>query len=218
MHRSAFARCRDAVGISQVGSMPTPAEQKALAFVALVVLLGGAVRVVRGGALTPPAATPAEQQALARQAYSASSTAVVTADKRGKRGGKAASKAPKRRYAGAKFDSTGVLIEGSGVVSTTGFPPPNARLDIDSRSPGAAGAWTGASVPDARRIDLDAAPAEEIERLPRVGPALARRIVANRDSLGPFGSLSGLRRVKGMGPATIERLAPLVTFSGQTRR
>ena len=31
--------------------MPTPAEQKALAFVALVVLLGGVVRVVRGGVL-----------------------------------------------------------------------------------------------------------------------------------------------------------------------
>jgi DNA uptake protein and related DNA-binding proteins len=198
--------------------MPTPAEQKALAFVALVVLLGGAVRVVRGSALSPVAPTTGEQQALARQTYAASSTAVAAAAQKGRKKGNPAGKAPRRRYAGAKFDSTGVLIEGTGVVSPTGFPPPGPRIDIDSRPSPPAGASNGAAVPDARRIDLDVAPPEEIERLPRVGPTLARRIVANRDSLGPFGSLAGLRRVKGMGPATIERLAKLVTFSGQTRR
>ena len=67
-------------------------------------------------------------------------------------------------------------------------------------------------------VDLDVADAGQIARLPRVGPALARRIVANRDSLGAFGVLSALGRVKGIGPATLQRLAPLVTFSGQARR
>jgi DNA uptake protein ComE-like DNA-binding protein len=67
-------------------------------------------------------------------------------------------------------------------------------------------------------IDIDVANAGELERLPRIGPALAKRIVANRDSLGPFGSLPALRRVKGVGPAIIEQLAPLVTFSRQMRR
>jgi competence protein ComEA len=198
--------------------MPTPAEQKALAFVALIVLLGGAVRVVRGNALSSPSASAAEQQSLARQTFAASSSAVAAAARNGKGRGKASSKAPKRRYAGAKFDSTGVLIEGSGVVSTTGFPPPSPRIDIDSRGVQASGAVGSPPSATAKRIDLDVASPNEIERLPRVGPALARRIVANRDSLGPFGSLSGLRRVKGLGSATIERLEHLVTFSGQTRR
>jgi competence protein ComEA len=58
----------------------------------------------------------------------------------------------------------------------------------------------------------------EIERLPRIGPALAHRIVANRDSAGPFGGLEGLRRVRGVGAATLKLLGPLVTFSGQARR
>lgn len=198
--------------------MPTPAEQKALAFVALVVLLGGAVRVGRGSALSPPTPTAGEQQALARQTYSANSTAVAAAVQKGRKKGNSAGKAPRRRYAGAKFDSTGLLIQGTGVLNTTGFPPPGPRIDIDSRPAAPTGPSNGAAVPGAKRIDLDVAPPDEIERLPRVGPTLARRIVANRDSLGPFGSLSGLRRVKGMGPATMERLAPLVTFSGQTRR
>jgi len=198
--------------------MPTPAEQKALAFVALVVLLGGAVRVGRGRALSSPAASAGEQQALARQTFAAGSSAVAAGAKRGQGRGKPGAKAPKSRYAGAKFDSTGLLIEGSGVASTSGFPPPYPRIDIDSRRSGTAAAPSGPPLAGIARIDLDVAPPAEIERLPRVGPALARRITANRDSLGPFGSLSGLRRVKGIGPATIERLAPLVTFSGQTRR
>jgi competence protein ComEA len=54
--------------------------------------------------------------------------------------------------------------------------------------------------------------------LPRIGSALAHRIVANRDSAGPFGSLEGLKRVRGVGVGTLKLLAPLVTFSGQTRR
>lgn len=204
--------------MGDLGPMPTPAEQKALAFVALVVLLGGAVRVVRGSALSSPAASAGEQQSLARQTFAASSSAVAAAARNGKGRGKATTKTPKRRYAGAKFDSTGVLIEGSGVVGTTGFPPPSPRIDIDSRGVQAYGASNSPPPAGAKRIDLDVALPEEIERLPRVGPALARRIVANRDSLGPFGSLSGLRRVKGIGPATIDRLEHLVTFSGQTRR
>jgi competence protein ComEA len=53
--------------------------------------------------------------------------------------------------------------------------------------------------------------------LPRIGPALAKRIIADRDSLGPFGSLEGFQRVKGVGPAMARTLAPYVTFSGTPR-
>ena len=62
-------------------------------------------------------------------------------------------------------------------------------------------------------IDLDIASADEIETLRYIGPALAKRIVADRDSLGPFGSLDGLQRVKGVGPKLAARLDSTVTFS-----
>lgn len=222
--------------------MPTPAEQKALAFVALVLLLGGAVRVVRGD--SPATANSAEQQALSRQATAAESATTIESGKRAEKGLNRGKKARRGRYAGAKFDSTGVLIEGTGVVSSTGFPPPGSRIDVDMRDrplatvgrpPRGGGAWRGASefsgtsgaagaagasdFPGATsRLDLDLADAAAMERLPGIGPALAKRIVASRDSLGPFGLLSALGRVKGIGPATMKRLAPLVTFSGQARR
>jgi competence ComEA-like helix-hairpin-helix protein len=62
-------------------------------------------------------------------------------------------------------------------------------------------------------VDLDTAGLEQIVALKHVGPALAKRIVANRDSFGPFGSLEGLQRVKGIGPSMVEKLDSAVTFS-----
>jgi competence ComEA-like helix-hairpin-helix protein len=100
-----------------------------------------------------------------------------------------------------------------------GFPPPGPRIDTDVRgvrasNPAAAPKTKGKDAPSGP-IDLDTATQQEIESLPRIGPAFAKRIVANRDSLGPFGSIDALKRVKGMGKATLATLAPLVTFSGR---
>ncbi|MGH7695045.1 MAG: ComEA family DNA-binding protein, partial [Gemmatimonadaceae bacterium] len=66
-------------------------------------------------------------------------------------------------------------------------------------------------------IDVDRATAEELERLPRVGPTLAKRIVSDRDAHGSFGSLTELMRVKGIGPKLKQRIASHVTFSGSVR-
>ena len=63
-------------------------------------------------------------------------------------------------------------------------------------------------------VDLDTAPELQIERLPRVGPQLARRIVEERAAHGPFGSLEGLKRVSGIGPATLKGFERTASFSG----
>ncbi|MFL5573219.1 MAG: ComEA family DNA-binding protein [Gemmatimonadaceae bacterium] len=62
-------------------------------------------------------------------------------------------------------------------------------------------------------VDLDVATEKEIEGLRHIGPALARRIVADRDSFGPFGSMDGFLRVKGVGPSMVAKLDSSVTFS-----
>ncbi|HEV7763783.1 MAG TPA: helix-hairpin-helix domain-containing protein [Thermoanaerobaculia bacterium] len=67
-------------------------------------------------------------------------------------------------------------------------------------------------------VDVDRAQEWEILSLPKVGPALAHRILANRDSLGPFGSIDELRRVKGVGDAVVDAITPYVTFSLQPRQ
>lgn len=58
------------------------------------------------------------------------------------------------------------------------------------------------------RVNLNFASAEQLEALPRVGPALAARIIAGR----PYRSLADLDRVKGIGPSTLSALTPLVAF------
>jgi competence protein ComEA len=66
-------------------------------------------------------------------------------------------------------------------------------------------------------VDLDRASVEQIEALPGIGPALAKRIVAHRDSVGTFGAIEALCEVRGVGPKLAERLRPLVTFTAPRR-
>lgn len=56
-------------------------------------------------------------------------------------------------------------------------------------------------------VDVNRADLESLQTLPGIGPAIAERIlVARRERL--FTSLDDLVRVKGIGPATVDRLRP----------
>lgn len=58
-----------------------------------------------------------------------------------------------------------------------------------------------------RRVSLNTAPRDDLERLSGIGPALAGRIVAHR----PFYRVDELLAVPGIGPVTLEGLRPQVT-------
>ena len=200
--------------------MPTPSEQKALAFVVIVILLGGAVRVLRAGATTPP--TQAQQQGIVRQAHAADSASKAQSARQ-------AAPRSRARARTSRRDSSGTVITGvvpivspfssSGqppATSPLGFPPPSPRIDVDYRRPAVPASKGALSATDPQaRLDLDNATAQQLEGLPALGPAMARRIVANRDSFGPFKAIENLRRVRGIGPKTLARLAPLVTFGAR---
>jgi competence ComEA-like helix-hairpin-helix protein len=64
------------------------------------------------------------------------------------------------------------------------------------------------------KIDVDRADVIDLTRLPRVGPALAQRIVAWREQHGAFGNIGRLDSVAGIGPKLLDALRPYVTFSG----
>ncbi len=59
-------------------------------------------------------------------------------------------------------------------------------------------------------IDPNVAGDVELDRLPGVGAARALRIVQEREEHGPFTSVEDLARVPGIGPASVERLRPLL--------
>ena len=59
-------------------------------------------------------------------------------------------------------------------------------------------------------VDLNDATATELVALPGIGPAMAGRILAYRKEHGRFASVDDLDRIRGIGPATLRRLRPLV--------
>lgn len=59
-----------------------------------------------------------------------------------------------------------------------------------------------------RLIDVNNASARRLERLPRVGPAMAARIIEHR----PYRTPEDLLRVPGIGPATLEQIRDRISF------
>jgi len=59
-------------------------------------------------------------------------------------------------------------------------------------------------------IDLNTASESQLQTLPRVGPATARR-----EANGGFRTVEDLTQVKGIGPRTLETLRPLITVGAR---
>jgi competence ComEA-like helix-hairpin-helix protein len=114
-----------------------------------------------------------------------------------------------------------VVLLASGVLRAGCAPriPPREMLPGQAVDPSAlADSAEALAAQEARRsrpleagetLDPNRAPEEELDRLPGVGPGLARAILAARDTL-PFRSPEELARVRGIGSSTLERLRPWI--------
>ena len=61
------------------------------------------------------------------------------------------------------------------------------------------------------QLDVNAADWPELAVLPNIGESLAKRIVEDRALHGPFREPSDLRRVRGIGPKTLEGMKPYLS-------
>jgi competence protein ComEA len=66
------------------------------------------------------------------------------------------------------------------------------------------------------QIDINRAQWPELTLLPDIGETLARRIVDSREKEGPFRSHDDLRRVRGIGAKTMEKLRPFLAPVGES--
>lgn len=180
-------------------------ETRAVAFIGLLLALSAAVRLADRPApleIEAPAVDLAELEAASRRKLDGADPGrarTAEADRVGDAGRTGASTG-----AGPPGSATGASAVEAAVDAWRRWP---AETSPASRATEAAPAGSrGASGP----LDLNRATAAELTRLPGIGDVLARRIVAYRDSVGGFRSLEQLERVRGIGPAMMNRLAPLI--------
>lgn len=226
--------------------MPTPGERRALIFIAVLALLGVAVRGFRELRSDPPVA--GDRAGLARQIEAVDSAIAAGGTKRGPgaHAGRATAAKPKEQpRAGGSAVAQPALPEwppqarfpkewlapgpadlARGDARRQRQPPQDSahlegsrraiaapRRAMPSETAAAAGGGHRASSATGAPVDLDTAPLDEIASIPVIGPALARRIVTDRIEHGPFGSIDGLERVRGISRALARRFQSYVTFS-----
>lgn len=127
---------------------------------------------------------------------------------------------PAERKALILLFSLGVVGQGVRWVATRPGEPPGEVQLLDVLPPRSPLPHRDSALALARplapgeRIDADRAGPEELARLPRVGLALAKTIVADRQANGPFGGLTALDRVPGVGPGLLKAVGPHLSFSG----
>ncbi len=59
-------------------------------------------------------------------------------------------------------------------------------------------------------VNINTATVAELDRLPGIGPALAKQIVAYREANGRFSTVADIQRVKGIGKKKYEKMKPLI--------
>lgn len=84
------------------------------------------------------------------------------------------------------------------------LPPGTSPCDIPGNSESAGG------VTPVRRLNLNRASRQDLQRLPGIGPVLADEIIRHRERHGPFQKVEDLLIVPGVGPTRFRRLAPML--------
>ena len=93
------------------------------------------------------------------------------------------------------------LNDGEQVVVGSALPVPAPAPGTDVGT----GVGVGGS-PQQGLVNLNTASAEELEELPRIGPATAEKTIAHREANGNFTSVDQLLDVSGIGERTLEGL------------
>jgi competence protein ComEA len=95
------------------------------------------------------------------------------------------------------------------VVTRAAGSAPTALKSSSRSSTGTSSRASGKKVlPAPGSIDLNKATAEDLQKLPGVGPSTAQKILAFRAQAGRFTSIEQMMDVKGIGPAKFAKMRP----------
>ena len=91
------------------------------------------------------------------------------------------------------------------------YVPFSGEEDLEKLGPYGPNSYAADPGVAVEQISINAASAEELDRLPGVGPVTASAIIQERTARGgSFSSVEDLMHVKGIGPKTFQRLRPYV--------
>ena len=212
-----------AESVQAVGAQQSPGTQSTAQPGASESAQGGAsgeatVRVHVAGAVNNPGVYTLPAQGRTVDAIAAASGAAADAD------------LDRVNLAGTLSDGVQIYVPHRGETAAPAQIQPNggtANAGQGNSANGAAqnGASQGGTQPQPARtltasgsaqkgsspVNINTATAEELQSLPRIGPAMAQRIIAWREAHGGFRSVDELDAVPGIGPSMLENLRPLVT-------
>lgn len=172
------------------------------------------VRVHVAGAVNNPGVYTLPAQGRAVDAIAAASGAAADAD------------LDRVNLAGALSDGVQIYVPHRGETAAPAQIQPNGgTANAGQGNAGNGAAQNNAAQPQPARtltpagsaqkgstpVNINTATAEELQTLPRIGPAMAQRIIAWREAHGGFRSVDELDAVPGIGPSMLENLRPLVT-------
>lgn len=170
------------------------------------------VRVHVAGAVNNPGVYTLPAQGRAVDAIAAASGAAADAD------------LDRVNLAGALSDGVQIYVPHRGETAAPTQIQPIGGTANGGQGNAANGASQGGAQPQPARtltpagsaqkgsapVNINTATAEELQTLPRIGPAMAQRIIAWREAHGGFRSVDELDAVPGIGPSMLENLRPLV--------
>lgn len=171
------------------------------------------VRVHVAGAVNNPGVYTLPAQGRTVDAIAAASGAAADAD------------LDRVNLAGTLSDGVQIYVPHRGETAAPAQIQPNGGTANTGQGNAANGASQGGTQPQPARtltasgsaqkgstpVNINTATAEELQSLPRIGPAMAQRIIAWREAHGGFRSVDELDAVPGIGPSMLENLRPLVT-------
>lgn len=171
------------------------------------------VRVHVAGAVNNPGVYTLPAQGRTVDAIAAASGAAADAD------------LDRVNLAGTLSDGVQIYVPHRGETAAPAQIQPNGGTAQAGQGNAANGASQGGTQPQPARtltasgsaqkgstpVNINTATAEELQSLPRIGPAMAQRIIAWREAHGGFRSVDELDAVPGIGPSMLENLRPLVT-------
>jgi len=103
-----------------------------------------------------------------------------------------------------KIEDLNKKLAGGGQISTS-----STVIETVSK---VAGATTSEEKTPTGKININTANLSALDSLPGIGPVYAQRIIDYRNSSGGFKSIDEIQNVKGIGPATFNKIKDLITI------